>query len=168
MNRVIIIIVILFVLLVVMKKTDKILNSESEDSFIPSFVAWLKKKEGGISKDKSDPASSNSWPDGSHTNIGITKTTFEANANKCGYDPTFELFKLMPPEIWWCNYQGYYLKGLNYSSNLILSTYMAQWFWGGWDKSLMPESKVLEALSTPTARSSLNSCSCTSNHSSIY
>lgn len=58
--------------------------------------------EGGLSKDKNDPASKNPVPDGTgyHTNKGVTWATFTSMAAKLGYTATPKLFYEMPNDLW--------------------------------------------------------------------
>lgn len=134
----IVVAVILFFVIRSVNQNNGAMVAFDKNKFIADFKAWLKKKEGGESSNKKDSASSNSWPNGVHTNIGVTKSTFEANSTKCGYPPTYEVFKKMSPGVWWCNYQGYLNEGLKWSNNFILAVYMSQWYWGSgeWDAGI--------------------------------
>lgn len=69
---------------------------------ITLLVPKIKKFEGGLSKAKTDSASSDPVPDGSgyHTNKGITWKTFKSMANIVGYTATPQLFYAMPDSIW--------------------------------------------------------------------
>lgn len=138
------------VLLIVFSMLKKKNASPAADSsgFIDAFVKWLKRKEGHASKDPDDDAAANAFPDGTHTYMGITKTTFEGNASKCGYSPTYSNFVNMSPQVWWCNYEQFWNKGKEFSNNLILSTYMSQWYWGGWYQPWLPKQKVLDVFNS--------------------
>jgi lysozyme family protein len=69
-------------------------------------------KEGGLSKAKTDAASSNPVPDksGFHTNKGITWTTYKNLAKELKYTPTVEMFYLMPDNIWYSIVNSYFSK----------------------------------------------------------
>ena len=72
---------------------------------------YIKRWEGGLSKDRNDPAAVDPVPDGSgyHTNIGVTWATFKGLAKQAGYIATPELFYRMPKETWLKIYkQGYW------------------------------------------------------------
>ncbi|MBL7812911.1 MAG: hypothetical protein JNL57_11855 [Bacteroidetes bacterium] len=95
---------------------------------------YIKRWEGGLSKDKRDSASKMPVPDGTgyHTNIGITWQTFVANAKLVGYTATPKLFYDMPKDIWLGIYQkGYWamVKGDEIQSQAIAEL-MADWAWG--------------------------------------
>lgn len=117
-----------------------------KNKFIADFKSWLKKKEGGVSRDKDDSASHYSWPNGEHTNIGITRRTFENNASKCGYQPTYEVWRAMPPGVWWCNYQQFLNEGMQWTDNFILGVYMSQWYWGAWVQEYVTPGEINQVL----------------------
>lgn len=78
-------------------------------SSIEDFIRFTKDWEGGLSKALTDTASKNSYPNGYHTNKGITKTTFESLSSKLKYIPSWELFKAMPDKLWFEIFkQGYW------------------------------------------------------------
>lgn len=66
------------------------------------FIDYIRRWEGGLSKDPNDAASKNPVPDGSgfHTNKGVTWATFVGSAAKAGYNATPKLFYEMPDHIW--------------------------------------------------------------------
>jgi lysozyme family protein len=95
---------------------------------------YIRRWEGGLSKDKRDPAAKVPVPDGSgyHTNIGITWQAFAANAPLLNYKATPALFYEMPKDIWLSIYQGGYwasVKG-DFIKSQAISELIADWAWG--------------------------------------
>lgn len=91
------------------------------------ITSFIRKWEGGLSKSKTDTASSYPVPDGSgnHTNKGITWKTFESLAPKLGYKATPQLFYAMPDDIWGKIFkQGYWdvIRGDEIKSQAIAET----------------------------------------------
>jgi lysozyme family protein len=74
-------------------------------------LKYIKRWEGGLSKDPKDKASAFPVPDGSghHTNKGVTWATFTGLASEVGYKATPQLFYNMPDNIWLAIYKiGYW------------------------------------------------------------
>lgn len=95
---------------------------------------YIKRWEGGLSKDRNDPAAFDPVPDGSgyHTNKGVTWNTFKGLAKKIGYTATPALFYKMPDNIWLSIYKvGYWdpINGDKINSQGIAEL-MADWGWG--------------------------------------
>ena len=95
---------------------------------------YIKRWEGGLSRDKNDPAAVDPVPDGSgyHTNKGVTWNTFKGLAKKIGYSPTAALFYRMPDNIWLAIYKiGYWdpMNGDKINSQGIAEL-LADWAWG--------------------------------------
>jgi lysozyme family protein len=95
---------------------------------------YIKKWEGGLSKDSRDQAAKDPVPDSSgyHTNIGITWQTFKGLAAKGGYTATPELFYKMPKDIWLKIYKvGFWdvVQGDKINSQAIAEL-CADWVWG--------------------------------------
>lgn len=99
------------------------------DVFKVNF-AYIKKWEGGLSKDPRDPASRFPVPDGSgyHTNMGVTWQAFKAHFPSLGVHE----FYAMPEKVWLTIYkEGYWkiVKGDEIKS-LIIAEFIADWAWG--------------------------------------
>lgn len=97
-------------------------------------LAYIKRWEGGLSKDRNDPAAVDPVPDGSgyHTNKGVTWATFKGLAKQLGYQATPALFYKMPDDIWRKIYkQGYWdpMNGDNINSQGIAEL-LADFAWG--------------------------------------
>jgi lysozyme family protein len=97
-------------------------------------LTYIKRWEGGLSRDANDPAAVDSVPDGSgyHTNKGVTWATFKGLAKKIGYNPTAALFYKMPDNIWLAIYKiGYWdpMNGDKINSQGIAEL-LADWAWG--------------------------------------
>lgn len=95
---------------------------------------YIKRWEGGLSKDSRDKASAYPVPDGSgyHTNKGVTWQTFSGLAPKLGYTATPALFYKMPDNIWLKIYKvGYWdtVQGDKINSQAIAEL-CADWVWG--------------------------------------
>ena len=86
------------------------------------IVPFLKAKEGGLSRNPSDNASSDPMPcsfqgkTGYHTNKGITWKTFKANAS-LGYPATCEMFVTMPDSVWGLIFKKSYWNYWNSDTN---------------------------------------------------
>lgn len=97
-------------------------------------LAYIKRWEGGLSRDANDPAAVDPVPDGSgyHTNKGVTWNTFKGLASRIGYSPTAALFYKMPDNIWLGIYKiGYWdpMNGDKINSQGIAEL-LADWAWG--------------------------------------
>jgi len=97
-------------------------------------LAYIKRWEGGLSRDANDPAAVDPVPDGSgyHTNKGVTWNTFKGLASRIGYSPTAALFYKMPDNIWLAIYKiGYWdpMNGDKINSQGIAEL-LADWAWG--------------------------------------
>ena len=97
-------------------------------------LAYIKRWEGGLSRDQNDPAAVDPVPDGSgyHTNKGVTWNTFKGLASRIGYSPTAALFYKMPDNIWLGIYKiGYWdpMNGDKINSQGIAEL-LADWAWG--------------------------------------
>lgn len=94
--------------------------------------------EGGKSRDPEDNAAKNPVPDGTgyHTNKGVTWSTFVSLGPKIGYNPTAQLFYVMPTEIWLKIYkQGYWDKiGGDGIKSQAIANMLAQRAWGSGSK----------------------------------
>jgi lysozyme family protein len=79
-----------------------------------NLINFIKSKEGGISSDPKDTASSLPSPCGLrngfpiHTNKGVTWKTFKGLASKLGYNPSCDNFIKMPDSIWGLIYKDGY------------------------------------------------------------
>lgn len=113
-----------------------------------AIIPLIKKWEGGLSKDRSDTASSDPVPDGSgnHTNKGVTWSTFKANSKKLGYVPTPALFYKMPDSIWIpllkVIFWDYYINGDKINS-LAVAFYLVDWAWGSGNWAIKNLQQVL-------------------------
>jgi len=92
--------------------------------------AYIKKWEGGLSKDPTDPASRYPVPDGSgyHTNIGVTWQAFHAHfPNLKPAD-----FYLMPDNLWLQIYHDGYWNAVRADeiNSQVVAEFMADWAWG--------------------------------------
>ena len=95
---------------------------------------YIKRWEGGLSKDQRDQAARFPVPDGSgyHTNKGVTWQTFSSLAPKLGYTATPALIYQMPDNIWLKIYKvGYWdtVQGDKINSQAIAEL-CADWVWG--------------------------------------
>jgi lysozyme family protein len=117
--------------------------------------------EGGKSSDPRDTsAARNPAPNsnGVHTNKGVTWSTFVALSPKLGYNPTTELFLLMPQSLWLKIYkEGFwdylYLDSLN---SQALANLFVQMAWGsGRDTAIRQISQwlKLQSINVPMVRS---------------
>lgn len=106
---------------------------------LSKLVPFMKKWEGGLSRDPNDTASSYPAPweykgvTGWHTNKGITYKTFVSNASKLGYAQTKENFINMPDDIWLKILKGSYMASfpLNKISHLPrIQAVIISWSWG--------------------------------------
>jgi lysozyme family protein len=103
-----------------------------------NLINFIKSKEGGISSDPKDTASSFSSPCGLrngfpiHTNKGVTWKTFTGLAKKLGYNPSCDNFLTMPDSIWGLIYKdGYWnpMKCDDILSQAIANTFV-EMAWG--------------------------------------
>lgn len=97
-------------------------------------LKYIKRWEGGLSRDPKDRAANDPVPDGSgyHTNKGVTWSTFKGLAKQVGYTATPALFYKMPDNIWLAIYKiGYWnpVQGDKINSQGIAEL-MADWAWG--------------------------------------
>lgn len=111
---------------------------------------YIKKWEGGLSKDRRDQAAKDPVPDGSgyHTNMGVTWTTFKGLARKVGYTPTPKLFYEMPKNVWLGIYKvGYWdlVQGDRINSQAIAEL-CADWVWGSGGYAISLIQKTLNKL----------------------
>ena len=111
---------------------------------------YIKKWEGGLSKDRRDQAAKDPVPDGSgyHTNMGVTWTTFKGLAAKVGYTPTPKLFYEMPKKIWLGIYKvGYWdlVQGDRINSQAVAEL-CADWVWGSGGYAISLIQKTLNKL----------------------
>ncbi len=117
------------------------------------IIGWIKKQEGGLSKAKTDSASSHPVPDGSgfHTNKGVTWKTFESLGPKLGYSATPKLFYAMPDDIWGKIFkQGYWdvIRGDQIKSQALADT-LADFAWGsGGGRAIQQLQKYLKLPQT--------------------
>lgn len=97
-------------------------------------LAYIKRWEGGLSKDKNDPAAIDTVPDGSgyHTNKGVTWQTFKGQAKLLGYTATPELFYKMPDNVWLKIYKIGFWDSMNGDkiSSQGIAELLADWAWG--------------------------------------
>jgi len=117
--------------------------------FFNELTDFIKRKEGGLSNDKTDTAAKfpSPTPQKYHTNKGITWRTYVDSAKTLNYSPTIENFLKMPDQLWLKIYKGNYLNKTNFTPNKVLNGYMSLWLWGGWNKNFMPISRVTKVLS---------------------
>ena len=99
------------------------------DVFKVNF-AYIKKWEGGLSKDPRDPASKFPVPDGSgyHTNMGVTWQAFKAHFPQGTPQEFYNMFD----KLWLAIYrEGYWkaVKGDEIKSQII-AEFIADWAWG--------------------------------------
>lgn len=106
---------------------------------ISKLSVFIKKWEGGASRDTKDTASSYPAPwsykgqTGWHTVKGVTYKTFEANAKKLGYAVTSENFFNMPDDIWYKILKEVYVSGFPIDRIAHLPRIQAviiTWAWG--------------------------------------
>lgn len=121
--------------LVLQTATNKILST----MMLSKLVPFMKKKEGGLSRDPKDTASRYPAPwsyngkTGYHTNKGITYETFKSNAARFGYAPTKDNFFKMPDSIWGKILRGVYmgsypLEDINHLPRV--QAVIITWAWG--------------------------------------
>lgn len=102
------------------------------------IIPFIKGKEGGLSKAKTDTASHYTSPcihngvRGWHTNKGIQWVSFKNNANKLGYSASCSNFINMPTPIWEKIYKkiywdSFYLDGMKHQS---IANAVVTWSWG--------------------------------------
>jgi len=94
------------------------------------ILAFILKKEGGLSKNPKDGAASYPMPYGYHTNKGITYELFSTNTH-LGYNDTKENFLNMPLSIWEKIYKEVKLKPFkNWTKSKLINYYLSLWAWG--------------------------------------
>jgi lysozyme family protein len=106
------------------------------------YLKFTKQAEGGLSRAKTDTASSDPVPDGSgyHTNKGITWATFKRYASILGYIATPALFYQMPEWIFLGIFEGYWKSaGSNLIKSQAMATIIFQAMWGGGHSSLVKD-----------------------------
>lgn len=103
-----------------------------------NIISFIKSKEGGLSSDPKDTASSNPAPCGNkdgypiHTNKGITWSTFKGLASKGGYSASCDNFINMPDSVWLKVYKaGFWdaVKGDEIKNQAIANTFV-EMAWG--------------------------------------
>jgi lysozyme family protein len=91
---------------------------------------YIKKWEGGLSRDSHDPASRYPVPDGKgyHTNIGVTWQAFHAHFPNLKPDD----FYAMPSNLWLQIYHDGYWNAVRADEidNQIIAEFLADWAWG--------------------------------------
>lgn len=114
---------------------NKLLNT----MLLGKLSTFIKRWEGGLSRDPADDASSNPAPwsyngqTGWHTNKGVTYTTFQSNAKKVGYEVNAKNFFEMPDSIWYGILKESYVKGFPIDRIAHLPRIQAviiTWAWG--------------------------------------
>lgn len=150
----------LALLLFAMKKKSSVGAVTTNTEFAGLLYSWLDEKEGGLSNtgEAGDARLKRApcdviGPNGQymnprpHTSAGVTWTTYETVGPSLGIQVSCEDWAQMSkPEKneSWFKFVDYYRgKGLKYSSNQVISSYMGLWYWGGWDPKLMPTKNVL-------------------------
>lgn len=109
-------------------------------SDVKLYIQFTKVAEGGLSKAKTDSASSDPVPDGSgfHTNKGITWATFKRYASILGYKATPALFYEMPERIFLGIFYGYWKSaGAHLINSQAMANIIFQSMWGGGYKNLI-------------------------------
>lgn len=103
------------------------------------LVPFMLKYEGGLSRAKTDTASSNPAPwsyqghSDWHTNKGVTYSTFKSLSSKLGYEATADNFFNMPMNIWYKILEGGYMGAYPLSEIAHLPRIQAviiTWSWG--------------------------------------
>lgn len=111
----------------------------SQQILISKLSVFIKKWEGGLSRDPADNASSYPAPwvyngkTGWHTNKGITYKTFKANAARLGYEASADNFFKMPDSIFISILKNVYAAGFPLSEIDDLPRIQAviiTWAWG--------------------------------------
>lgn len=103
------------------------------------LIPFVKKWEGGLSRDPDDNASSDPAPwtykgkSGYHTNMGVTYSTFKSMAGKVGYEVTAQNFFNMSNAIWYGILKHGYMKSyplekLNHLPRI--QAVIITWAWG--------------------------------------
>lgn len=109
------------------------------NALLTKLVPFMKKWEGGLSRDPNDTASAYPAPwtyngvSGWHTNKGITYQTFESNAYRLGYEASEKNFFEMPDDIWLKILKGVYMKAFPLDEIAHLPRIQAviiTWAWG--------------------------------------
>lgn len=133
------VLITLVVAVIVIGTTQYLLNKFLNIMLIQKLVPFIKKWEGGLSRDPNDTAGSNPapWPyngkTGWHTNKGITYSTFVGNAKKLGYEASKENFFNMPDELWLKILKGAYVNAFPVDKIAHLPRIQAviiTWAWG--------------------------------------
>lgn len=113
---------------------------------IKYIIPFTYKWEGGLSRAKSDTASSNPapWPikdpkdgvakTGWHTNKGVTYEAFKAASQKYGFANTADNFAKMPEDIWLKIAKNSYWDKLYLDEvkSQVVANFMFGWIWGSW------------------------------------
>lgn len=116
-----------------------LLNRFLNIMLLNKLVPFIKKKEGGLSRDPNDTAAKYPAPfeingkTGWHTNKGITWQTFSSNANRLNYVASKENFVNMPDDIWLKILKGVYMKAFPLDRIAHLPRIQAviiTWAWG--------------------------------------
>lgn len=116
-----------------------LLNRYLNAMLLEKLVPFIKKWEGGLSRNQNDEASAHPAPwtyqgkTGWHTNKGITYTTFVSLAPKLGYAVTPENFFQMPDALWLKILKEGYVKGFPIDKIAHLPRIQAviiTWAWG--------------------------------------
>lgn len=95
---------------------------------------YIKRWEGGLSKDQRDPASKYPVPDGSgyHTNMGVTWQAYRAHYPNTMTATAIKEFYAMPANVWLSIYENGYWKAVRASEipSQAIGEFMADWGWG--------------------------------------
>jgi hypothetical protein len=141
----------IFLLLIILSK-KKVKNMNlTEDEILEKLIPFILKKEGGLTSNLNDPASSfpSPTPQKYHTNKGVTYKTFTTLASKLNYAPTVDNFLKMPNDIWLKIFkQGYYNNVTQPNLTPLLKAYLSLWLWGGWNRKVVTNNQVLNILSS--------------------
>ena len=105
------------------------------------LVPHIYAREGGLSKNSTDPASKWPVPDGSgyHTNKGITWLTFTSNVQKLGLPLDLQLWYKMPEYVWQRFFKQLYwnkIQGDKINSQAIAEMFADGTFIGGGHKQV--------------------------------
>lgn len=129
----------LVVAILVIVTAQYLLNKFLNIMLIEKLVPFIKKWEGGLSRDPNDTAGKNPAPwsyngqTGWHTNKGITYSTFAGNAKKLGYEASKENFFNMADELWLKILKGAYVNAFPVDKIAHLPRIQAviiTWAWG--------------------------------------
>nr|WP_294860238.1 glycosyl hydrolase 108 family protein [uncultured Fluviicola sp.] len=118
---------------------NQIIHKMAENILLSRLAVFIKRWEGGLSRDPDDNASSDPAPwefkgqTGWHTNKGITYKTFKNNAARLGYAPTADNFFNMPDSIFLSILKNVYAAGfpLDKIDHLPrIQAVIITWAWG--------------------------------------